>query len=72
VADSCYWIALLNPKDQLHQTAKNISHQLGDCRFFTGEVVMIEILNGLSHHEEKVRKKTVKCTAFLYGNSSSL
>lgn len=47
-ADTGYWFALLNPKDQLHGKAKSVSATLGRVRIVTSEMVLDELLAGLS------------------------
>jgi predicted nucleic acid-binding protein len=44
-ADTCYWIALLNPKDQTHEVAIRVSKGLADCRILTTEEVLTELLD---------------------------
>jgi len=44
-ADTCYWIALLNPKDQVHDAAVNVSRSLGEFSIVTTEEVLTEFLN---------------------------
>jgi predicted nucleic acid-binding protein len=59
-ADTCYWIALLNPKDKLHSKALEISEGLGACRIITSEMVLIELLNGLGGFGDGKRKIAVQ------------
>lgn len=47
-ADTAYWIALLNPKDDLHAEARRVSGTLGQSRIVTSEFVMVELLNGFA------------------------
>lgn len=47
-ADTGYWAALLNPKDQLHGKAAQVSAQLGKFRILTTEMVLDELLAALS------------------------
>lgn len=47
-ADTGYWAALLNPKDQLHQKAGQVSATLGRVRILTTEMVLDELLAALS------------------------
>jgi len=47
-ADTGYWVALLNPKDQLHDKAKQVSKDLGQVRILTTEMVLDELLAALS------------------------
>jgi predicted nucleic acid-binding protein len=44
-ADTCYWIALLNPRDQLHTKAIQVSRGLGDGAIATSDEVLTEFLN---------------------------
>lgn len=44
-ADTCYWIALLNPRDQTHNIAIRVSKGLTDYRTITTEEVLTELLN---------------------------
>lgn len=47
-ADTSYWIALLNPRDQLHTKAVRVSKQLASARIVTSEMVLAELLNSFS------------------------
>ena len=44
-ADTFYWIALLNPRDQAHDLAVSVSKGLGAVRIVTTEEVLTELLN---------------------------
>jgi predicted nucleic acid-binding protein len=44
-ADTCYWIALLNPRDQTHDIAIVDSKGLNDCRTISTEEVLTEPLH---------------------------
>ena len=43
-ADADYLIALLNPLEQLHEKAKDVSQALGPARIVTTEMVLTEVL----------------------------
>jgi uncharacterized protein len=47
-ADTGYWVALLNPKDQLHSRAMQISKEHGQIRILTTEMILDELLAALS------------------------
>ena len=47
-ADTGYWVALLNPKDDWHELAVNASKSLGKVRLITTEMVLDELLAALS------------------------
>ena len=38
-ADACYWIAIANPKDQLHAKAMGVNRSIGDMHIFTTDEV---------------------------------
>jgi predicted nucleic acid-binding protein len=44
-ADTCYWIALLNPRDQTHDIAIRVSKGLTDYSTVTTDEVLTELLN---------------------------
>jgi len=47
-ADTSYWIALVNPRDQLHAKAVSVTQQLSAMRIWTSEMVLVEVLNSFS------------------------
>ena len=47
-ADTSYWIALVNPRDQLHAKAVSVTQQLFSVRVLTSEMVLTEVLNSFS------------------------
>lgn len=44
-ADTHYWVAILNPRDQWHRAAVEMREMLGDIRLVTTETVLVELLN---------------------------
>jgi uncharacterized protein len=44
-ADTCYWIALLNPRDQLHERAVRVSQSFKAVKLVTTDEVLTEFLN---------------------------
>jgi predicted nucleic acid-binding protein len=55
-ADAGYWIALLNPRDNLHAKARDVSISLGTFRIVTSEMVLTEVLNAFASRGELLRK----------------
>lgn len=55
-ADAGYWIALLSPRDRLHEKAKAVSARLAPLRILTSEMVLVEVLNGFSRSGPVVRE----------------
>ena len=47
-ADTIYWIATANPKDQWAPAAAKVREQLGDTRIVTTDEVLTEFLTALS------------------------
>jgi predicted nucleic acid-binding protein len=47
-ADTSYWIALVNPRDQLHAKAVSVTRQLSSITIVTSEMVLAELLNSFS------------------------
>jgi predicted nucleic acid-binding protein len=59
-ADTGYWIALLNPRDDLHQEAVAQSQRLGTTRFITTESVLTELLNEFAKRGAVLRAAAVR------------
>src|SRR5581483_4837748 len=57
-ADAGYWLAPQNPRDELHDRAKQVSRDLGAALLLTSELVFAEVLNGLSGHGAELRYST--------------
>jgi predicted nucleic acid-binding protein len=55
-ADTSYWIALINPRDNLHQRAKDVSSQLLDWRMVTSDMVLTEVLNAFANYGAQARE----------------
>jgi predicted nucleic acid-binding protein len=47
-ADTSYWIALLNPHDDLHQKAVAAAQGCSEHQLVTSQMVLVEFLNGFS------------------------
>lgn len=54
-ADANYWIALINEADELHKRARDVSASLGEIRFVTSELVLVEVLNHLGKYGSSIR-----------------
>jgi predicted nucleic acid-binding protein len=65
-ADASYWIALLNPKDDLHEKAQALSSSLKHIRFITSEMVLTEVLNDFSGRGEAFRLAACSLVEDLY------
>lgn len=58
-ADSGYWIALINPSDDLHHLAKLVSASLAPLKIVTSEMVLTEVLNSFSKKGAGLRKVAI-------------
>jgi len=70
-ADSGYWIALLNPKDDLHNRAKEVSSSLGAVRIFTSEMVLSEVLNSFADKGPTLRRIAVTLVENLHNDPNT-
>jgi uncharacterized protein len=55
-ADTGYWIALLNPRDDLHKKASATSHDYNPNQIVTSEMVLAEFLNSFIDYGPSPRK----------------
>ena len=58
-ADTFYWAALLNPRDQWHKNAKTVQENFKGARLVTTETVLIELLNYFSEYGAEMRQLVV-------------
>jgi predicted nucleic acid-binding protein len=69
-ADTGYWIALLNPRDDLHRKATAALHEFGLTQIVTSEMVLTEFLNSFSESGPRLRQAAVKAVESLRGTPS--
>jgi predicted nucleic acid-binding protein len=69
-ADTSYWIALLNPQDQLHLKALESSKRNSFDEMITTEMVLAELLNGFSDRGAHLRNAAVRAVDALRANRS--
>ena len=67
-ADSGHWIALLHPRDQMHERAKSIATGLGPAAIVTTQMALTEALNHLSREGERLRHLAVQMVRGLEDN----
>lgn len=56
-ADTLYWIALVNSRDQWHQRALSINADLSEARLVTTDSVLTELANFFAEYGEIMRRK---------------
>ena len=59
-ADTGYWVALLNPRDELHYKATELSKSLNPVHIVTSEMVLTEVLNDFSKRGDYLRQVATK------------
>lgn len=67
-ADSGYWVALLNPRDQWYEKARLVADQIKGRRIVTSEMVFVEFLNSMSRYGADKRRQSVEAMQRLYDN----
>jgi len=68
-ADAGYWIALFNPRDQLHARAITISQALRGRPVVTSQMVLVEFLNHYAALGQPFRQRAVQVVRSLHGNA---
>jgi uncharacterized protein len=66
--DTCYLIALINPKDDCHKRAKEVSEALGTFTWITSEMVLTELLNYFSAQGKYLRQISLDTVDSLRSN----
>lgn len=59
-ADTSYWIAMLNPRDELRAKAEEVSSQFASWMVVTSEMVLVELLNSFSDKGPQFRRSVAK------------
>lgn len=64
-ADTGYWVALLNPRDDLHKKASAVSADYSPNQIVTSEMVLAELLNSFSSYGAVLRQTSARAVASL-------
>jgi predicted nucleic acid-binding protein len=67
-ADTSYWIALLNPRDELHRKALDVSERNPLDEIVTSEMVLAELLNSFGDRGPRLRQAAAKAVEALRSN----
>lgn len=70
-ADSNYWVALLNPRDVLHEKAQALSRQFDFSQIVTTEMVLVELLNSCSTAGQRLRQTAAEAVRSLRDSSEA-
>ena len=69
-ADTGYWVALLNPLDDLHNKATKLSKSLNPVHIVTSQMVLTEVLNDFSKRGDYLRQVATKLIGSINKNSN--
>ncbi len=58
-ADTFYWVALINERDEWHDRVVEVSRTLNQVQVVTTDEVLSEVLNFLSTYGDRMRRRTV-------------
>lgn len=67
-ADTFYWIALFNPKDDWHERVLAFSRSIGPCRLYTTEEVLSEFLTFCSTAGSQTRQQAAALVRSLFND----
>jgi len=67
-ADTAYWLAISNPRDQLHQKALEVSQSLGPHRIITTDEVLTEFLALYSPYGPEMRRTAAQMARGVLSN----
>ena len=56
-ADTSYWIAMSNPRDQWYENAKSATARLGSVRIVTSQMVLVEFLNYMGGRSQQLLRE---------------
>lgn len=71
-ADTGYWIAVLDPKDELHDRAREVSQHLGHAKLITTEMVLTELLNFFADRPDRKEVITAAVHAVLQDSNTEV
>lgn len=67
-ADTVYWVALINPKDEWRNQARSANTLLRDTQIVTTDSILIEVLNFFADHGTEARTRAVSVVEQLLTN----
>ena len=70
-ADTVYWVALINPKDEWRNQARSAIALLRDVRIVTTDSILIEVLNFFAEHGDEARRRAVAVVEQLLTNANT-
>ncbi len=71
-ADTSYWVALIDARDQWHEKSTAISKSLGNLLVVTTDEVLTEVLAFFSAYSSKTRQRVLRFVLDLMNNSTDV
>jgi len=71
-ADANYWIALINPHDELHGRAMEFSELRRADRVVTTQMALVEVLNFYAEKGEILRQGAAQAIGRIIANSNTV
>ncbi|MBD2103074.1 type II toxin-antitoxin system VapC family toxin [Leptolyngbya sp. FACHB-261] len=69
-ADTFYWVALANPRDQYHRKAKTVSQSLYQHQLITTDEVLVEFLSLFASYGIEMKQRAVLMVQSILDNPS--
>jgi uncharacterized protein len=70
--DTSFFVAILNPKDRLHQHAERVARSLGGVRLVTTDGVLTEVLNYFAEWGSGLRRVAAQAVLRARANNSTV
>lgn len=70
-ADSSFWIAMANPKDQWAEAARQAKEELGEVLIVTSDEVLAEFRNMLCGYGQKLRNVAARMVRQILSNPNT-
>lgn len=71
-ADTSYWVALIDARDQWHEKSTTVSKSLGSLLVVTTDEVLTEVLAFFSAYSPKTRQRVLRFVLDLMNNSTDV
>jgi uncharacterized protein len=68
--DTSYWIAVVSPRDELHNKAIAVAGELGPCILIKSDMVLAEVLNMFAERGAYLREAAVAVVQAISGDPS--
>lgn len=70
LADTFYWISLINPRDEWHKQVIEVTKSIAQTLIVTTDEVLVEVLAFYSKSGTRMRQRTVQLVISIMNNSN--